>query len=237
MSGKAAKIRLTEKQHAILQQIIRSTIAPQRLVQRARLIVLAFGGMFNGAIGGAIGLRRKQVGLWRRRWKESFDALVAIECREPQAALRRAIEDVLSDALRGGSSGKFTAEQVTHVLAVACEPAEQSGRPIDAWTGRELADEMIRRGIVASISTSQVNRYLAEAALQPQRSKYWLNTTEKDPQLFEQQVQVVCQCYREAPELYFQHHTHTVSVDENGQATVNLGKPWFWWADNCDLRH
>jgi hypothetical protein len=214
MSGKAAKIRLTEKQHAILQQIIRSTIAPQRLVQRARLIVLAFGGMFNGAIGGAIGLRRKQVGLWRRRWKESFDALVAIECREPQAALRRAIEDVLSDALRGGSSGKFTAEQVTHVLAVACEPAEQSGRPIDAWTGRELADEMIRRGIVASISTSQVNRYLAEAALQPQRSKYWLNTTEKDPQLFEQQVQVVCQCYREAPELYFQHHTHTVSVDE-----------------------
>jgi len=214
MSGKAAKIRLTEKQHAILQQIIRSTIAPQRLVQRARLIVLAFGGMFNGEIGGAIGLRRKQVGLWRRRWKESFDALVAIECREPQAALRRAIEDVLSDALRGGSSGKFTAEQVTHVLAVACEPAEQSGRPIDAWTGRELADEMIRRGIVASISTSQVNRYLAEAALQPQRSKYWLNTTEKDPQLFEQQVQVVCQCYREAPELYFQHHTHTVSVDE-----------------------
>jgi hypothetical protein len=185
-----------------------------------------------------------RIGIWRhvqwrgrRRWKESFDALVAIECREPQAALRRAIEDVLSDALRGGSSGKFTAEQVTHVLAVACEPAEQSGRPIDAWTGRELADEMIRRGIVASISTSQVNRYLAEAALQPQRSKYWLNTTEKDPQLFEQQVQVVCQCYREAPELYFQHHTHTVSVDENGQATVNLGKPWFWWADNCDLRH
>jgi len=214
MSGKAAKIRLTEKQHAILQQIIRSTIAPQRLVQRARLIVLAFGGMFNGAIGGAIGLRRKQVGLWRRRWKESFDALVAIECREPQAALRHAIEDVLGDAQRSGSLGKFTAEQVTHVLAVACEPPEQSGRPIDAWTGRELADEMIRRGIVASISTSQVNRYLAEAALQPQRSKYWLNTTEKDPQLFEQQVQVVCQCCLEAPELYFQHHTHTVSVDE-----------------------
>ena len=37
MSGKAAKIRLTEKQHAILQQIVRSTTAPQRLVRRARL--------------------------------------------------------------------------------------------------------------------------------------------------------------------------------------------------------
>jgi hypothetical protein len=214
MSGKAAKIRLTEEQQAILQQIIRSTSAPQRLVQRARLIVLAWGGMFNGAISGAIGLRRKQVGLWRRRWKQSFDALVAIECRESRAALRRAIEDVLGDAPRSGSSGTFTAEQVTQVLAVACEPAGQSGRPIDEWTGRELADELVQRGIVSSISTSQVNRYLAEAELQPHRRKYWLNTTEKDPQVFEQQVQVVCQCYLEAPELYFQHHTHTVSVDE-----------------------
>ncbi len=214
MSGKAAKIRLTEGQHAILQQIIRSTTAPQRLVQRARLIVLAFGGMFNGAIGGVVGLRRKPVGLWRRRWKQSFDALVAIECCEPQAALRHAIEEVLGDAPRSGSSGKFTAEQVTQVLAVACEPVGQSGRPIDEWTGRELADELVQRGIVSSISTSQVNRYLVEAELQPHRSKYWLNTTEKDPQLFAQQVQVVCQCYQQAPELYFQHHTHTVSVDE-----------------------
>lgn len=214
MSGKAATVRLTEKQHAILQQIIRSVTASQRLGQRARLIVLAFDGMFNRVIADMVGLHRKQVGLWRRRWKQSFDALVAIECRESQAALRRAIEETLGDAPRGGSSGKFTAEQVTQVLAVACEPADQSGRPIDEWTGRELADELVQRGIVPSISVSQVNRYLAEAELQPHRKKYWLNTTEKDPQLFEQQVQIVCQCYLEAPELYVQHHTHTVSVDE-----------------------
>lgn len=214
MSGKAAKIRLTEKQLAILQQLIRSRTAPRRLVQRARLIVLAFEGTGNMAISGQIGLPRKQVGQWRRRWQHSFDALVAIECRESQAALHRAIEEVLSDAPRSGSSGKFTAEQVTQVLAVACEPADRSGRPITEWSGREIADEVIRRGIVSSISTSQVNRYLAEAELQPHRSKYWLNTTEKDPQWFEQQVQTVCQCYQEAPELYFQYHTHTVCVDE-----------------------
>ena len=171
MSGKAAKIRLTEGQTAILQQIIRSMTAPQRLVQRARLIVLAFGGMFNGSISGIIGLQRKQVGLWRQRWKQSFDALVAIECRESRAALRRTIEEVLGDAPRSGSFGKFTAEQVTQVLAVACEPADQSGRPINEWTGRELADELVQRGIVASISASQVNRYLAAAELQPHRSK------------------------------------------------------------------
>src|ERR1017187_10023291 len=47
MSGKAAKIMLSEKQYAIRQQIIRSTTASQRLVQRSRLIVLAFGGVFR----------------------------------------------------------------------------------------------------------------------------------------------------------------------------------------------
>jgi hypothetical protein len=128
--------------------------------------------------------------------------------------LRRAIEEVLSDDSRSGSPGAFTGEQVTHILAVACEPPDQSGRPIDTWTGRELADEAVKRGTVDSISISQVNRYLAEAELQPHRSKYWLNTTEKDPELFQQQVEIVCNTYRQAPDLYFQFHTHTVCVDE-----------------------
>ena len=172
MPGKAAKIALTEKQLAELQQIIASKTSPLRLVQRARLIVLAFEGRDNRAISAKIDLQRKQVGLWRRRWQQSFDALVAVECRESRAALRRLIEEVLSDAPRSGSPGKFTAEQVTQVLATACEPPEKSGRPIEEWTGRELADELRGRRIVESISTSQVNRYLAEADLQPHRSKY-----------------------------------------------------------------
>jgi hypothetical protein len=214
MSGKAAKVMLTERQQEILEQINSSTTVSRRLAQRAELILLAYTRRHNVAIAAQIGLSRKQVGLWRTRWQASFDALVAIECRESQAACRRAIEDVLSDAPRSGSPGTFTAEQVTHVLAVACEKPSQSGLPIDNWTGRELAAEIIRRGIVTSISVGTVQRYLAESELQPHRSKYWLNTTEKDPALFEQQVQVVCQTYLEAPDLYFQHHTHTVSVDE-----------------------
>ncbi|MDZ7619636.1 MAG: hypothetical protein U1E05_21770 [Patescibacteria group bacterium] len=102
MSGKAAKIVLTEKQEGIRRQIHRSTTAPRRLVQRAGIILLSFAGSFNAGIEKMAGLARKQVGLWRRRWQQSFDALVAIECRETQAELRRAIEEVLSDAPRSG---------------------------------------------------------------------------------------------------------------------------------------
>ena len=92
MSGKAARILLSEKQLDILQKITRSTTASQRLVQRSRVILLAFERRRNEEIADEVKLHRRQVGLWRRRWKESFDALVSIECREPRAKLRRAVE-------------------------------------------------------------------------------------------------------------------------------------------------
>ncbi len=50
MSGKAAQIRLTEKQEGIFQQIMRSTIAPRRLVQRVGVILLAIAGALHVAI-------------------------------------------------------------------------------------------------------------------------------------------------------------------------------------------
>ena len=118
MSGKAAKVVLTEKQQSILERIRRSTIAPRRLVQRAGIILTAFAGAHNMDIAREVGVVRKQVGAWRRRWHYSFDALVAIECTESHAALQAAIEAILSDAPRSGSSGKFTAEQVTGLLKV-----------------------------------------------------------------------------------------------------------------------
>lgn len=214
MPGKAAKIVLTEKQWEVLQQLTRAHTAPRRIAQRAQIIVRAFLGKLNQQIAQEVGLGRAQVGLWRRRWQQSVDALVAIECNESKAALHRAVEDVLSDAPRPGSPGTFTAEQVTAILAVACEPPQLSGRPVDFWTARELADEVVQRGIVESISVSQVRRYLAEASLQPHRSEYWLNSSEKNEALFRQHVQMVCDCYLDAPSQYFQFHTHTVCVDE-----------------------
>ena len=214
MPGKAAKVHCTEKQQTILKKIAHATTASRRISQRAQIILGARDEMLNQDIGAQIGLHPDQVGVWRRRWQQSYDALVAIECRESTATLRRAVEQVLSDAPRSGSPGVFTAEQVTLILATACEPPENSGRPIDHWTHRELTDEVIQRGIVPSISVRQVGRYLKEADLQPHRRKYWLNTKEKDPDVFQRQVQMVCQTYLEAPDLYFQANTYTVSVDE-----------------------
>ena len=214
MPGKAAKILVTERQQDILQTFSRSVTAPSRLRQRACIILLGFDGLLNEDIAERVGLTRRQVGRWRRRWADAWDQLIDIECRESRADLRRAIEAVLSDEPRPGAPGTFTPEQVTQILAVACEPPAKSGRPITHWTLEELTDEVIQRGIVTSISVSQVHRYLREAALQPHKSRYWLNTTEKDPQRFAAQVETVCDTYLAAPEQERIHGTHTVSVDE-----------------------
>jgi hypothetical protein len=214
MPGSAAKVVISERQQAILQSLSRANTVAKCLVQRATIILLAFAGLDNGDIARQVGLERHQIGLWRRRWQTAFPKLIRIEGLETTAKLRQAIETLLRDQPRPGSPGTFTAEQITLILAVACEPPEKSGRPITHWTIAELTAEVIRRGIVATISPAQVGRYLRQAALQPHRSRYWLNTTEKDPELFQAQVEMVCACYHDAPQLYHYHDTHTLSVDE-----------------------
>lgn len=214
MSGKAAKICLSEKMVSVLQSIVDSERSTQQLVRRASIILLGFLGMMNTNIAIKLGIGRKQVGIWRRRWQQSFDALIAIECRESKAAFRRAIEETLRDAPRSGASGKFSAAEVAEIIALACEPPEKSNRPIDNWSHRELSDEIVKRRVVDSISKSHVGNLLRQTDLKPHKSTYWLNTKEKEPEVFRQQVQEVCQTYLQAPDLLFNHNIHTVSVDE-----------------------
>jgi transposase len=214
MAGSAAKVVISERQQMVLRKLSTATTVAKRLVQRSTIILLAFAGLANQDIAKEVGLGRYQVGLWRRRWRHAFANLIRIECSDDPPALRKAIKELLSDEQRPGCPGKFTAEQLTRLIALACEPPEKSGRPITHWTGKELADEAVARGSVDSISPSQVNRYLRQAELQPHKSRYWLNATEKDPELFQAQVETVCACYHDAPELYHWHDTHTICVDE-----------------------
>jgi hypothetical protein len=73
---------------------------------------------------------------------------------------------------------------------------------------------VLKQLIVPQISESQIGRYLNQAALQPHRRKMWINTKEKDPIVFEQQVATVCKTYLDAPRLHAEQGTRTVSVDE-----------------------
>jgi len=213
MPGRTAKVTITERQQDLLQTIRNAPTASSQLRQRATIVLRAFQKRSNEEIAREVGLSRRQVSLWRRRWADAWDRLIGIECTRSHAAVRRAVEQVLRDEPRAGSPGKFTPEQIVEILAVACEPPKKSGRPITHWTAHELADEVVKRGIVPSISVTQVGRYLREAALQPHKKRYWLNTREKDPVVFRERVEAVCDTYREAPALA-REGTHTISTDE-----------------------
>jgi hypothetical protein len=48
-------------------------------------------------------------------------------------------------------------------MALACEPPQASGRPLTRWTSRDLADELVQRGIVTAMSRVTVSRLLQES--------------------------------------------------------------------------
>ncbi len=144
----------------MLEQIARSKTNPYPLVQRAQLVLFAAEGMNNTEIGSHLQLRRKQVRQWRQRWSESTQQLEIAESEGVgERELRQQIEAVLSDEQRPGGPAKFSLEEIVQIVAVACEQPESSKRPISHWTPRELAQEVVKRGIVQEISPRSVARF------------------------------------------------------------------------------
>jgi hypothetical protein len=66
--------------------------------------------------------------------------------------------------------GKYTPEQITQLYKIACEHPEDSGRPISHWSCRELADEMVKRGIVERIPKSTVWDFLKSGGIETSQS-------------------------------------------------------------------
>ena len=93
MAGSAARVVVTERQFAILDEFRRSRSEPRWVVQRAAVIVLGFEKWSNQEIAAEVGLDRMAVGLWRAAWEE----LTLWECTQPQR-LREAIRETLRDA-------------------------------------------------------------------------------------------------------------------------------------------
>lgn len=154
-------VTLSEKQRGLLDHLSRRQTSPHRLVRRVQTILAAADGVSNEAIARRLHLCRDTVREWRQRWQDRAEALEAAEAAgEADKALLARIEALLDDASRSGSPGDFSAEQLAQIISVACEAPEDSGRPVTHWTPRELADEVIKRGIVPSISPRTVGRFL-----------------------------------------------------------------------------
>jgi putative transposase len=154
------KAHITVRQDEILQMRLRRTKTSQQLAQRARIVRQCATAARNQHIAEDEGVTVQTVKTWRKRWREAEAFLAVIESTGTDQELAAALETTLSDLPRRGAPVKFTAEQVCQIIAVACEPPEAAGRPVTEWTPRELAEEVVQRSIVESISTRQAGRFL-----------------------------------------------------------------------------
>lgn len=165
MSGPAAQsITMTPSQQAALHQILRRHSSPQALVRRAEIILAAASAEQNDVLARRLGCTRKTIRTWRARWAAAEAQLAIAEAEPPRLAAQ--IETILADAARPGRPDTFTAEQVVHIVALACTLPADAGRPVEAWTPRELADEAVKQGIVESISPRSVERFLKSGRAQ-----------------------------------------------------------------------
>ena len=158
---KPLPIVLTARQQAVLEQITRRQTNPQHLVRRAQIILTAATSLNNDQVARALGVDRGTVRIWRGRWLDAADQLHASEAADAtDQALTASVQTVLADAPRSGAPDTFTAEQAVQIVALACSRPQDANRPTTYWIAREVADEAVQRGIVATISPRTVERFL-----------------------------------------------------------------------------
>ncbi len=156
------EVKVTARQRKILQGWIRNKAStPYRLVERSRIVLRAAEGRSNMEQARQLGVFYQRVRRWRNRWAKSEERLMEAENQDASDKdLAQIISEVLSDNPRPGVPTKFSAEQFVQIISVACEPPEDSNRPVTHWTPKELADEVIKRKIVESISPRHLDRFL-----------------------------------------------------------------------------
>jgi putative transposase len=144
------KVVLTESERTELKRLVRAYTTAQQVALRAQIVLLAGDGWNNLQIARELDIDDETPGHWRKRWLQFHD----VPLEEVSVARR------LADAPKPGAPAKFTPEQVCQIIALACEQPANSERPISQWSHRELANEIVRRGIVASISPRHAGRLL-----------------------------------------------------------------------------
>jgi transposase len=145
---KPAELMLSEEERKELEALVRRHSAPQQVAKRARIVLLAAEGQRNAEIARELEVSVDMARTWRGRWL-SLQAIPLTDL---------SISERFEDIPRPGRPSEITAEQTCQMVAMACEQPKE--RPISHWTGREIADEVMRRGIVPKISARHAARVL-----------------------------------------------------------------------------
>jgi transposase len=151
------RIELSPPARAGLELILSRHSSPQQQVLRAKIVLCAAEGKNNEQIARELAVSIDTARLWRARWLEL----------ETISLADLTVQERLADGPRPGKPPTLTAEQVCQLVALGCEKPAESQRPISQWSGRELAAEVVKRGIVETISARHARRLLKRGACNP----------------------------------------------------------------------
>ena len=128
---KASPIELSVEHEHELNSLVRAHSTPQKLAERARIILLAARGLGVEETADELGIWRKTASTWRRRWMDA-EATAGVATR-------------LSDAPRSGAPARFTPEVICKIVALSCEDPEA---PAGARTSARAAGLLPRKAFI-----------------------------------------------------------------------------------------
>src|SRR6266536_2147924 len=185
------RVELSPERRADLVRLTRRSTVAAGLARRAQIVLLAADGVPLVRIAQRLGLGRNTV----RSWLDRFMA-------HGLAGLR--------DRPRPGRPPLFALAVVLHLVRLACELPEQRGRSLSLWDCTELARQLVRDRLVATISSQTVQRLLAARKLKPWRWRYWLHPKRPRDAAFVERTRAIAELTTRA----LAPHEVVLSVDE-----------------------
>ena len=175
---KAKAIRLKRKTRSALAAMARSTSAPYRSVQRAKIILHAADGLGNEEISRRLGITDDMV----RKWRGRFAATGNLAS--------------LDDKPRSGRPARIPVEVRCQLIKLACQRCGDDRSPFRTiWTYDTLGNALaLETGCY--LSMSEIGRILRTADLRPHRMRLWLHSPDPD---FQPKVEAVCRLYTQPP--------------------------------------
>ena len=158
---RAPKVIVTDKDRQTLQHWARGRSAPVRLMQRAKILLLAAEGQENKAIAAAVGVTRQLVGRWRSRYVAH--GLAGVEKDAPGRGRKATARDAIAARIIEWTTRRKP-QSATH------------------WSTRTLAQEL-------GTTRSMVNRVWRANNLKPHL--YRTFKLSNDPKFIEKAVDVV----------------------------------------------
>jgi transposase len=137
--SKIERISISAADHERLERLVRDRNTPQRVVWRARIVLLASDGLTAEGIAAAVGKSLLTVRRWRRRY------------------VAKGVDGLLKDAIRPSRVKPLTPEKIKQVVQMTLHE-----KPLNAthWSVRSM-------GAAAGVSYSSVQRIWRAHGLKP----------------------------------------------------------------------